>query len=554
MFHTVWSKTLRDYRFTVLYWGLGLGLVILAVFATFSSQYSSQGGDAGILELAQSLKFIADPIALQTIQGYATWRLLGFFVPSMLAIWAVLAGANLVRGEEERRASDLLLSVPLSRTRYLLEKYFALISALLGVGLLIALGAIIGEASAKVEIEAGRALLAGLDVSLYAIFFASLSLLLSQCLRSRGAAAGWAGGIIAYAFVLDGTGRTIQHGEWLQRLSPLYYYSQNKPLISSFSNHPEAALLLIGLTLLFSGLSFWLYTQRDLGGVAFAGWSGALSLTKPLTRQQSLQRAWKDISVRSFFTRTLQNGKTPALWWIISLLAYAGWITTLTTTMLDPIRKLLSQNSPIAQLLSGHDITTNAGFLAYAIYQFLPALATVFIFTLALKWASTLDSGRLELVLSTPVSRVRLLLQHAGALFVYALIIPILAWPTVVISAHLSNLAVDSAKVMAASLSILPLELVLLTFVYAVAGRLRSSIITGLVGTYLAVAFMIDLLRSLLHLPDWVQWFSILYAYGSPIQNGWRWGTIWSLLALSAALLMIGVIQFQRNDVDRGNA
>ncbi|HEU5228259.1 MAG TPA: ABC transporter permease subunit, partial [Ktedonobacteraceae bacterium] len=141
MFRTIWSKTLRDYRIPIIAWGLGIAFLLFAVFAAYT-QIQGTSSTATLNQLAQSARFLADPIDLGTPAGYATWRVMSFSVPILLAIWALLAGARLIRGEEERGALDLLLSTPRSRMRLLIEKVVALIVALLIIGLLIGLGAI----------------------------------------------------------------------------------------------------------------------------------------------------------------------------------------------------------------------------------------------------------------------------------------------------------------------------------------------------------------------------------------------------------------------------
>ena len=48
---------------------------------------------------------------------------------------------------------------------------------------------------------------------------------------------------------------------------------------------------------------------------------------------------------------------------------------------------------------------------------------------------------------------------------------------------------------------ILPLELITASLVYVLAGRVHSRVILGMVGTFIALSFFVDLLQSLLKLP-----------------------------------------------------
>src|SRR5215472_4077027 len=195
MFRSIWSKTLRDYRVAILAWGIGLGLLMAAGFGTATPSVL-----AGFASLAPILSFLGDPYAMQTPEGYVTFRYMGAILPLLLSIWTVLAGAYLVRGEEERGTMDVLLATPQPRTRLLLEKVGALVIALILIAILIALGAVAGEArlgaSLGGHVDMVRALLTGLNVSLLAYFFSMIALLLSQFTTSRGAAVGWASGVL----------------------------------------------------------------------------------------------------------------------------------------------------------------------------------------------------------------------------------------------------------------------------------------------------------------------------------------------------------------------
>ena len=228
MFRVTWTKTLRELRVPILGWGLGLGLSLYLNYATARDAIAS-----GIAGLAERFRFMAEPVAVDTVPGYVTFRVLGLVLPVLLSVWAILVGARLVRGEEERGSLDVLLSTPRSRARLLAEKLAALAIALLSVALLLSLGVLAGQAGADQPLAYGRALLATLNASLVALVFGAAALLLSQLLPRR-AAAGSAAMLLALAFLTDATGRTIQGASWLRLGSPLHYYTANKPLIPGY--------------------------------------------------------------------------------------------------------------------------------------------------------------------------------------------------------------------------------------------------------------------------------------------------------------------------------
>src|SRR5450755_117851 len=240
MFHSIWSKSLRDYRVAILAWGLGLGVLMAAGLAEATPTVIT-----AFASLATLFRFLGDPYAIQTPEGFITFRWMGAFLPLLLSIWPILAGARLVRGEEERGTMDVLLATSQSRARLLLEKVGALFLALLGIAVLFALGVVGGEAGLGGHVDFVGGLLAGLNLSLLAFFFGMVALLISQLTASRPAAAGWASGLLILFVLLEMTGRELS-GTWVQYLSPFYYYNLNRPLLPGFPNQPLAVLVPLG--------------------------------------------------------------------------------------------------------------------------------------------------------------------------------------------------------------------------------------------------------------------------------------------------------------------
>src|SRR5258708_23714497 len=84
---------------------------------------------------------------MNTAGGYIPFRYMETIWPILLSIWPILAGARLVRGEEERGTMDVLLATSQTRTRLLLEKAGALVIALLAITVLYAVEVLSGEAA-----------------------------------------------------------------------------------------------------------------------------------------------------------------------------------------------------------------------------------------------------------------------------------------------------------------------------------------------------------------------------------------------------------------------
>ena len=217
---SVFLKTLRDYRVAILGWGIGMGLVVVSPMASVATLVTTPQAREQLTSLAASFAWNADVVAVDTIGGYATWKI-GIFV-FLMAIWPLLAGSRMLRGEEERGSLDVLLSVPRPRIRVALEKLAAMWTALLVMGVIIGLLAFAGGQKFGADFTLGDAFLYGLNLALICAVIGGLALLISQFTLEQSPAAGWTAGLLLIFIVMDMVHRVIAGTEWISRLSPIY--------------------------------------------------------------------------------------------------------------------------------------------------------------------------------------------------------------------------------------------------------------------------------------------------------------------------------------------
>src|SRR6267378_6073555 len=125
----VYLKTLRDYRVAIFGWGIGMGLVIVSPMASVATLVTTPQAREALVSLAATFAWNADVVAVDTIGGYATWKI-GVFI-FLITIWPLLAASRMLRGEEDRGSLDVLLSLPRPRLRVALEKVAAMWTALI---------------------------------------------------------------------------------------------------------------------------------------------------------------------------------------------------------------------------------------------------------------------------------------------------------------------------------------------------------------------------------------------------------------------------------------
>ena len=541
---SVFLKTLRDYRVAILGWGIGMGLVVVSPMASVSALVTTPQAREQLVSLAATFAWNADAIAVDTIGGYATFKI-GIFI-FLIAIWPLLAGSRMLRGEEDRGSMDVLLSLPRPRLRVALEKLAAMWTALLVIGVLIGLVAFAGGKKFGADFGLGDGLLFGLNLALICAVFGGLALLISQFTQERGPAAGWTAGLLLVFIVLDMVHRVVPSTEWISRLSPIYYYNLSKPLVPGHGADAGAMVVQLALAALLSGAAVWLFARRDVGGtVALPRW---LRLPE---RAPSRALPVGDWSLRSVYARSLGTIAMPTLWWTLLIAGWAGWVVYVVQLMEAKLSGLLSGSPAVVNLiknLGGADATVNAGFLS-AMFIFLPLFLMAFAVTQVNRWSADEQDGRLDLVLAAPQRRLGVLLGRFAALATATVVIALITLLVSAVAAAVSGLTLDAGNLTAATLGMIPLGLLIAAIGYLASGWLRTAADTGLLSFVLAAWFFISFIGPELKLPETTLRLSAFYYYGTPLLHGLQATSMVGVVAVTVLALSLGALRFVRKDI-----
>ncbi|HUP27700.1 MAG TPA: ABC transporter permease subunit [Chloroflexia bacterium] len=545
----VYLKTLRDYRVAIFGWGIGMGLLMLAVISAVPSLLNTAEARAALISLGASFSWMAEPVKLDTPGGYATWK----YGPTVLvmAIWPIVAAARMMRGDEERGLLDSLLSLPLSRGRVALQKLAALWTALLAMGLLVGLLTYAGSLSVSADFGLADSLLFGLNLSLACGVFGSLAMLVAQFVQEQRAASGIAGGLLLVSIMLDMLHRVFPGSEWLSRLSPVYYYSLSKPLVPSYGTDPVALVVLAALCVIFSASAIWLFVRRDIGRtVALPRW-----IQRP-ERSVRPQRALpvNDWSLRSVYRRSLATIASSTAWWTLAIAGFAAFMIFVAKQTMEQLQELMS-GSPLLQDVinnvgGGSQANFSAALLSF-LYVFLPVMLMAFAVTQASRWAGDEEDGLHDLLLSVPQPRLTVILSRFGALATATVVIAVVTLVASAATAAASGLALDGNNLAAASLSMIPLGLLTAALGYLFSGWLRAAIDTGLLSFLLVIWFAITFIGPELGWSEGVLRLSALYYYGQPLVNGWQAANMLGVLLVAGVALALASARYMRKDIGR---
>jgi ABC-2 type transport system permease protein len=241
-----------------------------------------------------------------------------------------------------------------------------------------------------------------------------------------------------------------------------------------------------------------------------------------------------------------------SFWWLLGIVAFCALWQFLTPGLQKFFNQVVQQTPWLARYLFDTPTNTNTAVLGTIVFAFVPALVVILALTLALKWPSDLENGRLELVFSTPQPRPRVLLERFGANVLVVLLAPVLTWLALTIGAQIINLNVDQGRLLAASFSMLPPALITVGLVYALAGRLRYGAVLGIATAYLVLSYLQESLEGNIQFPGWVMSLSVFHLYCNPAFLGMNWTNFLGMTGVAIALLIIGLVQFRYVDIEVG--
>lgn len=191
-------KTFRDQRRGFIGWCIGAIAIIsiqLSVFPTVRS--SAEGLNTFIENYPEALQKIFRMEDYTSGTGYLSTELFSFMLPLVFIAVGAAWGANAIAQEEERRTADVLLTLPISRTRVLITKILSAFAAQVTLALVIFLTLFIGIRFVDISIAPTKILAASFSCALLGIIFNAVATFFGSIFGKKSIALG---GAIALAF------------------------------------------------------------------------------------------------------------------------------------------------------------------------------------------------------------------------------------------------------------------------------------------------------------------------------------------------------------------
>ena len=265
MLRSVFLKTLRDQRRSMIWWCLGLALLtgmLVAIYPSIRGIEDLQSVIEAYPEELMALLGAGDLADITSPAGYLNVELFGFMVPFLFVIFAVVHGSFAVAGEERAGTLELLLSTPIPRGRLILEKFASLVT--LTGALAAVLWVVLAVGSLAVGMDISMLLLAEMTVSvaLLGLTFGTVAFAIGSAIGGRGLSVGVAAAATGTAYLLSALSKIASAMEPAQWISPFYYYNGNNPLVNGLNLAHTGVL--VALVLLSTAVAYWGFQRRDL--------------------------------------------------------------------------------------------------------------------------------------------------------------------------------------------------------------------------------------------------------------------------------------------------
>ena len=213
--------------------------------------------------------------------------------------------------------------------------------------------------------------------------------------------------------------------------------------------------------------------------------------------------------------------------------------------MLDLIRGSSGFRAYLTLIGHGNPYVALTGFLWFGIFL---ALLAVFAVTQVARWSADDNEGRLEMLLSAPVSRTRVVVERAAAFTLRMAGVIAITSLAFLLGAATAGIAIDAGSLTVASLVLIPFGLSFAAIGAVLASRAPRAAV-GALTAYAFVSYISSELGPLLKWPDWALRLSVFKLYGTPLTSGVDWTGLWIMVAVTIIGFGLATVLMQRRDV-----
>jgi ABC-2 type transport system permease protein len=534
---SIFGKGLRDSRRAAIAVGLFCGIFVMATAGAIASEFRTADSRIALVGSLASIPLIqgllGPPVNVGTLGGVISWRVVST-LPLLVGIWSIVALSGTIAAEGRRGTLEFLATVPVSRRRLAIEKaaahVVALASAMAILAFLTWLATVLFGTLPEDPVSPAAAIGMAIGVGLGALAAGAVAFAVAPFL-GRSAAAGVGATVMFASYLVNGFSSTIVGLDLLRPLSYFAWTANHRPLAGTADWPPVIVLAACCLIALSIGTEA--FARRDIGTTGV----GRAILPR-------LHYGIGGPAGRSFADRL-----PIALAWATGLGLYGLLVSMSASTFAAQLGTIPGLIQLVQRAYPGADVTTSAGVLQLLYFSFAILMFGLAAATLVGGWASDEGDRRLEMVLSTPTSRLRWgLASGVGVMAAIAVLAGVVA-ALVAVGAIASGddpagpvIGVGVAGLYGGALAGIGL---------AVGGLRWPGLAAAVVGLLAIGFFLIDFFGALLKLPDLVLQLSLSAHLGRPLVGTYDIPGMVACAVLIVGGVAVAAVGLTRRDVGR---
>jgi polyether ionophore transport system permease protein len=511
---------------SALIWGAVFGLVTWVEVSSFAKEYPTLADRARAAATYGSnvgLQAIFGPVHhIGTVAGYTAFHLI---VAGLIgAVWGLLAGTRLVRGEEEAGRWESLLAGQTTPRRAAAGAVAGLGFGLLTLWAVTAAIAVVVGRSGDADFTVSASLFAALAMVAGAAIFLAVGAMCSQLAATRRQAAALAAGTFGVVYLMRLVAYSSTSLRWLRWASPLGWIDELRPLTAS---RPLPLIPIVGTIVVLVVLAIFLAGRRDVG-------AGILPANDTAAPRTGLLNGPLGLAFR-LDRRTVAG-------WIVGMAA-GGLVVGLITESAAVAWE--NQNGGFLQRLGG--ASGGAIYLGIAFLMVVLLVATA----AAGQVVATREEeaeGFLDHLLARPVARVSWLggrvVVSAAALVLIGVVAGLSTW----VGAAITGAGLSMPTLLAAGLNVVPVAIVVLgigTLVHGFAPRFAGAVAYGLV----AWSFFVEVVGASVGASHWLLDTSIFHHIARAPADAVHWDSAAVLVVVGIIAAAAGIWRLARRDL-----
>ncbi len=241
--------------------------------------------------------------------------------------------------------------------------------------------------------------------------------------------------------------------------------------------------------------------------------------------------------------------------WGLPLGLWSAFIVSIFPSIEDALAKAVTNYpSALKEAFGVGELNTVEQYLHVEMLSLIVPLAVGYLAvrSVASGLSGAAESGRLDVLLSAPVSRRRLVAADFCATAVELAAILVIALALTELGSLISGAGLSFGSGLAGFANVWPLALLTAALGVIVTGfSLRTSVVTGSVAGALVAMYVVDLLGRLDPSLDGIRYASVFRYYGKAIENGIDPLSFVGVTVAAALLAAVGTLLFERRDLAR---